>query len=76
MKPRYVQIYFQDEAPRLGCGRRVVELTTGRKWAYCKIPSTGIRARLPVSVIERLRPVEVKVRRKYRKPRPELMFQR
>lgn len=68
MQSRFVEITFQDEAPRLGSGRRVVRLEVGRKWAYCTIPTTGLRQRIPASLIPRLRPVDVKVRRKYRKP--------
>jgi hypothetical protein len=29
---RKVKIYFQDEAPRLGCGWRFVTAQIGRKW--------------------------------------------
>lgn len=68
MKPRYVEIFFNDEAPRIGAGRRVVKLEVGRKWAYCTAPSTGVRQRIAVGTLARLRVTDVKVRRKFRKP--------
>ena len=68
MKGRYVEIQFQDEAPRIGSGRRLVKLEVGRKWAYCTVPSTGTRARLPVAALTKLKQIDVKVRRRYQKP--------
>jgi hypothetical protein len=57
MKEKFVEIFFQDEAPRIGSGRRLVKLEIGRKWFYCTVPSTGTRARLPVRLLQILKPV-------------------
>lgn len=65
-KARYVQIQLQDEAPALGCGMRIVKLEMGRKWAYCTAIASGAKARLPVALIERLKPTDVKVRKAYK----------
>jgi hypothetical protein len=47
LPPNTFRVYFQDEAPRLGAGWRLVELLTiGRKWATFREVATGTRARL------------------------------
>lgn len=72
MKAKYAEIMFCQEAPRIGCGRRIVQIVkVGRLWAYVKVPTTGIRQRIPVCIFNRLQQRPVKLRRKYRKPYAE-----
>ena len=51
------RIYFEDEAPRIGSGWRVVMARTGRKWVRIFGP-TG-RARLSKADFARLQPQEI-----------------
>lgn len=68
-KAQYVEIYLQDEAPKIGCGRRLVKMELGHKWAYLTVPTTGVKQKVPVDVIKRLATIKAKVRRQYSKPR-------
>jgi hypothetical protein len=46
-----LRAYFHDEAPRIGCGwRLVLPLKIGRKWARIQEFATGVCVRLPVKV--------------------------
>lgn len=47
---------FADEAPRIGCGERGVNVLVGRKWVRIVERSTGNRVKLPVEVFEKLKP--------------------
>jgi hypothetical protein len=49
-----VRIYLEDEAPRIGCGWRTVDVKLGRKWAYLTEVSSGIRTRLPLGEAEQI----------------------
>lgn len=40
-------VYFQDEAPRIGCGWRRCNVMIGRKWIRITERATGKRAKLP-----------------------------
>jgi len=72
-KKVFAEVMFYDEAPRIGCGRRIVEIEkVGRLWAYVVVPATGIRQRLPASVLARLPQKAVRLPMKYRKPYAEV----
>lgn len=46
-----LRVYFQDEAPHIGAGWRLIELVSlGHKWAKLRDVSTDTRARLPRAV--------------------------
>lgn len=46
--------FFQDEAPRIGCGMRRCSIKLGRKWARVRELATGRTSRIPVSVVPRI----------------------
>lgn len=50
MKTYRADIYFQDEAPRLGCGWRRCEVKIGRRWLRLTECATGRRQRLPLKM--------------------------
>lgn len=51
----YGRIYFHDEAVRIGCGARGIELIKlGWKWALIRERSTGIASRLNRKVWDQL----------------------
>jgi len=67
MPKRFMDVMFCDEAPRIGCGRRIVEVVKeGRLWTYVRVPG-GQRARIAAKLFARLPQKEVKVRRRFRK---------
>ena len=45
-----MRIYLQNEAPRLGCGWRVVEVTIGNRRATLRISGTTRTAKIPRAV--------------------------
>lgn len=47
-------VYLHDEAPRLGCGWRFVQvITTGHKWARLRVPSIEhSTVRIPIKTWE------------------------
>ena len=49
-----VTLHLMDEAPRIGCGRRLVWAKTGRKWAQL-CDAGGYRGRVSLKEYERLR---------------------
>lgn len=59
-----MRIYFEDEAPRIGCGSRTVSVKIGRKWVYFTDTVNGNRQRLPKeqaeSIIRSTRTTEIK----------------
>lgn len=63
-----INIYFQDEARRIGCGWRTCEVKLGRKWAVLRECATDRRVKLPVAIFHKLRKTEVHVRRRLLKP--------
>ena len=42
--------YFQDEAPRIGCGWRRCNVVIGRKWIRITERATGKKAKLPMAL--------------------------
>lgn len=51
----FLQVYFQDEAPQLGCGRRIVYVEKeGRKWVTIRDPFTHASKKLARDVWQRL----------------------
>lgn len=42
-----VRLHLQDEAPRLGSGWRLVEVTIGNKHATLRVPNTTRTAKVP-----------------------------
>lgn len=54
-------IYFEDEAPRIGCGWRYCNIEIGRKWARVTERATGKRVRFPKEKLDSFR--QAKVRR-------------
>lgn len=40
-------VYFQDEAPRIGCGWRRCDVKIDRVWIRIRERATGRRAKLP-----------------------------
>lgn len=42
-----MRVYFHDEAPRIGCGWRLVSVKVGREWV--RLASRGGRAKLTKS---------------------------
>lgn len=43
-------VYFQDEAPRIGCGWRRCDVRVGRLWIRFTERATGKRAKLPMTL--------------------------
>ncbi len=58
------QVYLEDEAPRIGCGWRTLNVTVGRKWIYLQERATGTRARLPIRLLDKLKPLPIRPRRR------------
>lgn len=56
MKQTTTRIYFEDEAPRIGCGNRWVTVTVGRKWVRVVENATGARAKFTVKQFETMFP--------------------
>jgi hypothetical protein len=54
MKPQRMRLYFEDEAPRIGCGWRTVEVTIGYKWVKVKDVANGNRAKFTLKDFERM----------------------
>jgi len=50
------RIYFEDEAPRIGMGWRTVAVKVGRKWLHLTCAASGRTQRLPVSMLQKLKP--------------------
>lgn len=48
MTPVKADVYFQDEAPRIGCGWRRCDVIVGRKWIRIIERATGRKAKLPM----------------------------
>ena len=58
MQTQRVKIFFEDEAPRLGCGWRWVYVKVGRKWVRVR-DGMGRTARFTLDQYEQLKPREV-----------------
>ena len=58
MKVR-LQVYLEDEAPRIGAGWRLVEATVGYKWARLTESSTNHKQRLKRHVWDQLKKREL-----------------
>jgi|RhiMethySRZTD1v2_1073278.scaffolds.fasta_scaffold13987_7 hypothetical protein len=60
MKIKRVKIFFHDEAPRIGCGWRLVTVKIGRKWVWVR-DAQGGRAvrRFTHDQYARLKPIEL-----------------
>lgn len=55
LPPNTFRVFFESEAPSIGSGWRLVQLTSlGRKWARCRALTTGRTARLPKAVWEQI----------------------
>jgi hypothetical protein len=54
---KQVKIFFEDEAPRIGSGWRLVTAKIGRKWVRLYGPQ-GRRARFTLDQYARLKPIE------------------
>lgn len=57
MQTQQMKIYFEDEAPRIGCGWRLVAVTIGRKWI--RVRTAYGSARFTKAQFERLKPVSI-----------------
>jgi hypothetical protein len=53
MQAQRMKIYFEDEAPRIGCGWRIVSVQIGRKWV--RVRTQYGSARFTKGQFERLR---------------------
>lgn len=58
MKAKY-HVYLEDEAPRIGCGWRLVEAVVGYKWARLTETSTNHKQRLRRSTWDQLKKREL-----------------
>lgn len=54
MTPIKLQVYLEDEAPKIGAGWRLVNATVGRKWVRMVESGSGRKAKLTVDVWKRL----------------------
>lgn len=54
MNEREVRIFFQDEAPRIGCGLRKVRVREGEKYAYLTDVASGRTQRLPIGLFDQI----------------------
>lgn len=52
-------IFFEDEAPALGCGKRRVNVRLGRKWAYISDLTGQKTVRMTLAQFESLKPRRV-----------------
>jgi hypothetical protein len=48
-------VYFEDEAPKIGAGWRLVYATVGRKWVRLKESGSGHKAKLKVETWKQLK---------------------
>jgi hypothetical protein len=51
-------IQFEDEAPKIGSGLRIVNIKIGRKWAYLTDVANGRRQKITLDTLEKLKPME------------------
>lgn len=51
---REIRIYFEDEAPRIGCGMRRVRVREGENYAYLTEVATGNTQRLPIGIFDEI----------------------
>jgi hypothetical protein len=58
MQTQRVKIFFEDEAPRLGCGWRWVSVQIGRKWVRLQ-DDMGRTARFTLAQYAELKPHEI-----------------
>jgi hypothetical protein len=58
MTKRY-EIFFEDECPRIGCGKRRVECNVGYKWVYIRTPFQPRRVRVARRVFDAMKPREL-----------------
>lgn len=58
MQTKQVKIFFEDEAPRIGSGWRLVTVQVGRKWVRVRGPQDR-RARFTLDQYAKLKPREV-----------------
>ena len=56
MKRIKTRIFFEDEAPRIGCGWRWVTVIVGHKWVRVVETSTGARAKFSIKQFEQIMP--------------------
>ncbi len=49
-----MRLIFQDEAPRIGCGERGVNIRLGRKYVYVTERASGIKVKMPIRSFEQL----------------------
>lgn len=54
LPPGTLLVRFEDEAPRIGNGHRLVTVELGRKWAHVRAISTGDAAKLPLAMWARI----------------------
>lgn len=54
MTTQRFNVYFEDEAPRIGAGWRVVEATIGYKWVKLRVPNAERGTKILRSVWDRL----------------------
>ena len=51
------RVFFEDEAPRIGSGWRWVTYKIGRKWVRFTSIGDGGKARLPIKMLDTMRPI-------------------
>ena len=51
---REIRIFFENEAPRIGCGLRKVRVKEGEKWAYLTDVASGRVQRMPIGLFDQL----------------------
>ena len=54
LPPGTLRVQFEDEAPRIGNGHRLVTVELGRKWARVHDVATGVNAKLPLTMWARI----------------------
>ena len=55
MKLEKYRVYFEDEAPTIGCGWRPVIARIGYKWVHVKDPNAERGKKIPREVWDKLR---------------------
>ena len=55
MTPIKLQVYLEDEAPKIGAGWRLVHATVGRKWVRMVEVGSERKAKLTVKIWEQLK---------------------
>lgn len=60
METQRMKIYFEDEAPQIGCGQRIVAVQIGRKWV--RVRTSYGRARFTKAQFERLNPQPIEAK--------------